>query len=135
MNWHSAAATVNYATPGYANSQAFESNPGSEEVQLNPTTFSPNDDGVDDVLGIEYQFPFPGANAQISIFDTQGRLIKLLQPNILLSPESGTFFWDGTDSKNTRADIGMYVVVLEVTNQSNGSRQLYRRVCVLADRF
>jgi hypothetical protein len=135
FNWHSAAATVNYATPGYANSQAFVADPGSEEIKLNPQTFSPNEDGVDDILGIEYQFPFPGANARISIFDTQGRLIKVLQPNVLLSPEAGTFFWDGTDSNNTRADIGMYVVLVELTNQSDGSRQAYRQVCVLADRF
>lgn len=134
-NWHSAAATVNYATPGYDNSQSVADGSAEEFVSLEPQTFSPNDDGDDDVLGIRYQFPFNGANARVQVFDTRGRLIKDLQPNILLSPEEGTFFWDGTDNKNTKADIGMYVIAIEITNQQNGAREVYRRVCVLADRL
>ncbi|MFK7920788.1 MAG: lamin tail domain-containing protein, partial [Bacteroidia bacterium] len=134
-NWHSAAASVNYATPGYENSQFVADGSAEDFVSLEPQTFSPNDDGDDDVLAIRYQFPFNGANARIQIFDTRGRLIKDLQPNILLSPEEGTFFWDGTDNKNTKADIGMYVIAIEITNQQNGAREVYRRVCVLADRL
>ncbi|MEL7531474.1 MAG: lamin tail domain-containing protein [Bacteroidota bacterium] len=134
-NWHSAASTVNYATPGYENSQ-FVPDAGAEDfVSLEPQTFSPNDDGEDDVIAIRYQFPFNGANARVQVFDTRGRLIKELQPNLLLSPDEGTFFWDGTDNKNTKADIGMYVIAIEITNQQNGVREVYRRVCVLADRL
>lgn len=134
-NWHSAASTVNYATPGYANSQFVPDGATEDFVSLEPQTFSPNDDGEDDVLAIRYQFPFNGANARVQVFDTRGRLIKDLQPNLLLSPEEGTFFWDGTDNKNTKADIGMYVIAIEITNQQNGAREVYRRVCVLADRL
>ncbi len=134
-NWHSAASTVNYATPGYANSQFVPDANAEDFVSLEPQTFSPNDDGEDDVLAIRYQFPFNGANARVQVFDTRGRLIKDLQPNLLLSPDEGTFFWDGTDNKNTKADIGMYVIAIEITNQQNGAREVYRRVCVLADRL
>ncbi|MEL7339820.1 MAG: gliding motility-associated C-terminal domain-containing protein, partial [Bacteroidota bacterium] len=134
-NWHSAASTVNYATPGYENSQFVPDGEASEAVVLEPQTFSPNDDGVDDVLAIRYAFPFNGANMRIQVYDTRGRLIKDIQPNTLLGPEPGTVFWDGRDSKNTKADLGMYVVAVEVSNQQTGEREVYRRVCVLADRL
>ncbi|MEM6262338.1 MAG: lamin tail domain-containing protein [Bacteroidota bacterium] len=134
-NWHSAAGTVGFATPGYPNSQAQEIDPGDTEVSLDPVTFSPDDDGQDDVLAINYDFDFTGANARISIHDAQGRLIKVLQQNQLLGTEAGTFFWDGRDGKNTKADIGMYVVLFEVTRQDTGEREVYRRVCVLAGRL
>ncbi len=132
-NWHSAASTVNYATPGYKNSQGLVLDGIPSEVSLEKQTFSPNGDGMDDVLAINYDFDFIGGNARLSIFDSQGRMIRMLQNNILLSAEAGTFFWDGRDAKNTKADIGIYVVLFEVTNQQTGKKQAYKLACVLAD--
>lgn len=134
-NWHSAASTVGYATPGYENSQKLELENPSEEVSLSPQTFSPNQDGQDDVLSIEYLFDSPGGNARISILDSRGRLVKILHQNVLLSSGNGTFFWDGTDGRGGRAPIGTYIVLFEVVNTNTGSRELYRRVCVLADQL
>ena len=108
---------------------------GSSEVYLENQTFSPDLDGVDDVLAIHYDFDFAGANARVSVMDSQGRLIKIVAQNTLLGTEAGTFYWDGSDSENTKADIGMYVILFEVTNQQTGERKAYRMVSVLAARF
>jgi len=134
-NWHSAASTVHYATPGYENSQSLEPVSGPSAVSLEKQSFSPNGDGVDDVLTINYDFDFPGANARITIFDSHGRPIRQLRQNTLLSPQAGSFFWDGRDEKNTKADVGIYVVLFEVTNQQSGEKQLFKLACVLADVF
>ncbi|MEM7369310.1 MAG: lamin tail domain-containing protein [Bacteroidota bacterium] len=134
-NWHSAASTVGYATPGYENSQRLQLDNPTEEVSVTPQTFSPNQDGQDDVLAINYQFDFPGGNARISILDSRGRLVKILHQNILLNTGVGTFFWDGTDARQGRAPIGTYIVLFEVVDTSAGIKKVFRQVCVLADQL
>ncbi|MEM7659780.1 MAG: FlgD immunoglobulin-like domain containing protein, partial [Bacteroidota bacterium] len=98
-------------------------------------TAKPKGVGSDDVLGIHYEFDFQGVNARIEILDRQGRRVRVLQENVLLSPEPGSFFWDGTDSRGNRAPVGPYIIVMEVSRADSGERLIFREVCVLADRF
>ncbi len=134
-NWHSASANVNYGTPGYANSQEVSLDEPESEVELEEITFTPNGDGIKDVLTIKYDFDFIGVNARVSIFDVNGRLVRTVQNNILLDPGPGTFFWDGRNDDNQKALIGPYVVLFEVVNQQTGEKQTFKRVGVLADNF
>ncbi|MDX1908855.1 MAG: lamin tail domain-containing protein [Bacteroidia bacterium] len=133
-NWHSAASTVRYATPGYPNSQAQPVSDSASAVTLAEDIFSPNGDGDADVLVINYQFDYP-ANVRVSVLDSRGRLIRLLSQNILTGTEPGSFFWDGADDQTSKADIGPYIILVEALNQQTGVRQVYRLVAVLADRF
>jgi hypothetical protein len=135
FNWHSAAFSVHYATPGYANSQRIELAGGQENVWLEKETFSPNGDGEDDVLAIRYRFNFIGGNARISLYDDRGRKIRTLSNNVLLNPEEGVFFWDGTDDNGQKAGIGIYVVLVEVSNIMTGKKEVFKLACVLADRL
>jgi hypothetical protein len=132
-NWHSAATTVRYATPGYVNSQI---QTGSEqtEVWLEPATFSPDLDNRDDVLFINYRFESSGWNARVTIFDHKGRQVIRLQENILLATESGTFTWDGINTLGARCDVGVYVVLFEATNP-NGEKRAYKHGVVLAGKI
>ena len=134
-NWHSASSLVGYATPGYANSQAQTPAQGDSEVSLGSQVFSPNLDGDNDVLAINYQFGFVGANARVYVYDTRGHLVRRLQENILLDPAPGTFFWDGFGDRGQKLPIGMYIILFEVTNNDTGERRAFRRVAVLADQL
>lgn len=134
-NWHSASSLVGYATPGYENSQAQALAQGDSEVSLGSQVFSPNLDGDNDVLAINYQFDFVGANARVYVYDTRGHLVRRLQENILLDPAPGTFFWDGFGDGGQKLPIGMYVILFEVTNNDTGERRAFRRVAVLADQL
>lgn len=134
-NWHSASATVNFATPGYANSQLVDLVEPESEVSLPETTFTPNGDGIKDVLAINYDFDFVGVNGRVRIFDVNGRLIRTVQNNTLLDPGPGSFFWDGRNDEMEKALIGMYVVVFEVVNQQTGEKEVFKLVSVLADNF
>ncbi|MEM8887020.1 MAG: lamin tail domain-containing protein, partial [Bacteroidota bacterium] len=134
-NWHSAASTVRFGTPGYPNSQLIDEGSEFAEVRLDRESFTPDLDGVGDVVAIEYDFDFTGANARVSVLDSQGRPIKILQQNTLLGTEAGSFFWDGTDAKGTKADVGIYIILFELTKPDNGQREVYKLPVVLAAKF
>jgi len=127
-NWHSAAEAVGFATPGYLNSQYTPSST-SGEVSVNPEVFSPDNDGVDDVVNINYAFDDAGFVGSITIFDSNGRPVKYLIKNELLGTE-GTFSWDGSNEISERARIGIYVVYFEVFGV-NGEIKHFKKACVL----
>ena len=131
-NWHSAASTVNYGTPGYQNSELLDPDPGNGSVTVNPETFSPDQDGFEDVLSINYDFDEAGMNARVTIFDPHGRRIRRLRENFLLSTEPGNLTWDGIDDFGKKADIGVYVILFEVSNPNTGETQVFKVGCVLA---
>lgn len=131
-NWHSAASTVRFATPGYANSQADpERAAAPAPVWLEPTVITPDGDGVDDVAAIRYQFNEPGNNARITILDRSGRLVRTIRQQELLGTTEGSFFWDGRSDDGQRLPIGPYVLLVETTNQNTGTRNLFRLVLVI----
>src|SRR4030095_1688382 len=107
LNWHSAASTVGYGTPSYKNSQYTEQNIG-DEVTLSPQVFSPDEDGFNDLLSINYSFNAAGYTANVKIYDAEGREVRDLAHNLLLS-QSGMFTWDGVTDKNEKALLGMYI--------------------------
>lgn len=126
-NWHSAASTVRFATPGYRNSQReSERLEQDDPVYAFPETITPDGDGVDDVLGINYAFATPGINARVTILDRGGRLIKTVRQQELLGSRFGTFFWDGRQESGNKAPVGAYLVIFEATNQTTGIREVFR---------
>ena len=110
-NWHSAAESVNYGTPGYANSQ-LASAEGENLLSVSPEVFSPDNDGFDDVCIITYNLPREGFTVNVQVFDDFGRPIRQVTNNVLAATE-GRFSWDGFRDDRQKAGIGMYIVVLE----------------------
>lgn len=133
-NWHSAASTVRFATPGYRNSQRESSlEEQNDPVYLFPEIITPDGDGVDDLLGIYYQFEQQGMNARVLIMDRGGRLIQTIRQQELLGTSPGAFFWDGRQASGVRAPVGAYLVIIETTNQSTGLRVVYRLPLAIAN--
>ncbi|MBV6485609.1 MAG: hypothetical protein KFKLKKLM_02179 [Flavobacteriales bacterium] len=127
-NWHSAAEDVGFATPGYENSQ-FQKVEITDGISISPETFSPDNDGVDDVLNISYQFAEAGYVANIVVYDAKGRLIKNLLLNELLGTK-GTFSWDGINENNEKAAIGIYIIYFEAF-KLNGETKKFKKTGVL----
>ena len=132
-NWHSAAEDVGFATPGFENSQYQMTNNDGGEIVVEPETFSPDNDGVDDVLNISYNFPEPGFVATIIIYDAKGRLVRNLVQNELLGI-SGTFSWDGINERNEKAQIGIYIIFVEAFS-ADGDVKSFKKTAVLAGQF
>ncbi len=132
-NWHSAAQSVGYGTPAYKNSQYVDNLTITDEIQLSPEIFSPDEDGFNDVLTVGYKFTEPGFNATINVYDAKGRLIKKLANNELLAT-SGTFVWTGIDENNNKAGIGIYIIFAEVFDL-NGTVKKFKKTCILAGKL
>jgi hypothetical protein len=133
-NWHSAAQSAGFGTPGYQNSQYsadFSSQHG--EIEIYPEVFSPDSDGHDDLLTISYRFENPGYVATVRVFDSRGRLIRNLVRAELLAV-NGAFTWDGTTDDYQKAPIGIYIIHLEVTDLT-GKVNHYRKTAVLGGRL
>ena len=128
-NWHSASQNCGLATPGYENSQYTNIPETQHDVLLYPELFSPNDDGINDILGISYHLKNSGYTGNISIFDSNGNRIKQLVKNELLGTQ-GSYTWDGINDSREKARIGIYVVFFEAFNLSGDVIQ-YKKVCVL----
>ncbi|MGX5690067.1 lamin tail domain-containing protein [Arcticibacter tournemirensis] len=129
-NFRSAAGVVGYATPGYKNSQFAEAIPFEEEIFLNSKTFSPDNDGFEDALMINYKFPQAGKVANITVYNEKGVLIKRLAKNMSLATE-GVISWDGLNEDSIKPPVGIYILYIELFD-TNGSVKRYRRPCVLA---
>jgi hypothetical protein len=132
-NWHSAAASVGYATPGYKNSQYINTDEADNPVEISPEIFSPDEDGLNDVVNINYSFDVSGYIANISIYDSKGQLTKLLVRNELLGVK-GTFSWDGINEEREKARIGIYIIYFEVFDLS-GNVKHYKKTCVLGGKL
>lgn len=132
-NWHSAAQPVGFGTPGLPNSQFIQATDFSTMVTLEPQTFSPDNDGFEDVLNINYSFDQPGYVASITIFDAEGRNIKELIKSELLETE-GTISWDGSTERGIRANTGIYVVFFDVYHP-DGRVQQFKKAAVIAVKF
>jgi hypothetical protein len=129
-NWHSAAETVGYGTPGYQNSQYIPEIKRTGSFTIEDEIFSPDNDGFNDVLPINYKLEVAGARISAWVFDLTGRRIKELLNNVL--PEtSGIFYWDGFSDKGTLCRVGMYLVFIRVV-YDQGNTEEYKLPCVLA---
>jgi hypothetical protein len=133
-NWHSASENCGYGTPTKQNSQFNAGGEGEGEVEIVQQIFSPDGDGNNDVLNIDYNFTEPGLVASIIIFDARGRLVRNLIHSELLGTESGTFSWDGIMDDRTKARVGAYIIYFE-TFSVGGKVKKYKRTCVLAAKF
>jgi hypothetical protein len=64
-----------------------------------------------------------GGNAQLSIFDTRGRLVKTLV-SASLPAQQHTYTWDGTDACGQVVASGIYFARLNVGNETSEARKV-----------
>jgi hypothetical protein len=132
-NFHSAATSVGYGTPGYKNSQYRIDGNVEGEIKVSPNIFSPDNDGIDDFATIDYNFPSPGYVANITIFDATGRVVRYLEQNAL-SGLKGYYRWDGLDDKNRQLPQGIYIIYTEIFNTA-GKKKQFKNTIVLARKY
>ncbi|HTL82166.1 MAG TPA: lamin tail domain-containing protein, partial [Bacteroidia bacterium] len=138
-NWHSAAETAGFATPTQQNSEYSASgtvDDGSVSVSAESSQqiFSPDGDGYNDVININYLFAVPGYVANVTIYDSRGRLVRTLVRSEMLGTEKGSFSWDGTMDDRTKARTGAYIIYFEAFTPT-GVVKSYKLACVLASKF
>ena len=132
-NWHSAAETVGFGTPGYKNSQYNPEAQGGGGISIPNEIFSPDNDGLEDNLTIYYKFDKANYVANLYIFDASGKLMIQLVNNELLGTE-GSYIWNGIDQYNQKVNIGIYIILFEVFDKDGNVTQ-YKEKCVVAGKI
>ena len=94
-------------------------------LQARPTVFTPNEDGVNDEVIIEYSIlhlltPSP---VEVNIYDLSGRRVRVLQ---VADAISGRFSvaWDGRDAAGRLVPPGIYLAVLEIRSDRGTQRSV-----------
>jgi len=115
-NFFSAAEEANFATPGRPNSQR---SPMVKKaiVGLREKIFSPDNDGYQDLLFLDYSFEQSGFVGSIEVLDSKGRRVRKLVNNQLLA-NSGSFRWDGLDDRGSKVPLGIYLLTFEAFHPS-----------------
>jgi len=131
-NWHSAAASDGYATPGYANSQVM-SLAEKNVFTIEPEIFTPDGGGADDVTQLKFQLTQNGYVANVYIFDANGRMLKQLAQNQILGV-TDQIVWDGKSANNAIAPTGYYIILAELFN-TNGEKLEFKAKVVLGSKY
>jgi hypothetical protein len=124
-NWHSAAETTGFATPGYQNSHWMVTGEADHEVVVQPAIFSPDNDGRDDLLIVTIRDHEADYAVNISVYDNKGRLIRQIANNVLTGSES-VFIWDGMTAARRKAPLGIYVLLIELVNPAGPVKKIKR---------
>lgn len=129
-NWHSAAQSVGFGTPAFINSQFVPEGNSNDQISIQPEIFSPDNDGFNDIISIQYNFNQPGNMITITVFNSAGQLIRRLVNNEYAGT-TGSFNWNGIADNNTLAPVGIYVFFIQVFDV-DGNVNHFKRVGVLA---
>ncbi len=135
-NWHSAPGRVGYGTPGAPNAMAWTDGAGPGfagggkqpgQLLVEPELFTPDGDGIDDLVRIHYRFEGPGWVAHTMLYTAAGIPIQLLANNRML-PAEGHWVWDGTTSEGRAAPLGAYIVHAECWHPDGAVLSLKKRI-------
>lgn len=133
-NWHSAASTHRFGTPGIRNSQFRD--PGvatGEELWLEQNWFSPDNDGVADRCIIRYELPSPGYLVKLTILSADGIPWYELATGELLST-GGFLAWDGQNKEGRISRPGIYILLAELYHPEQGVTKRYKMPLLLTIR-
>ena len=127
-NWSSCVDPAG-ATPGIRNSIFVESVSSTSKVFVSPNPFSPDDDGFEDFTTINFNLPFKLAQVRIKVFDSVGRLVRVLENNTP-SSSSNTVIFDGLDGNGRALRIGIYILLIEAVGDNGSTEELKTPVVI-----
>jgi len=132
-NWHSAAKSAGFATPGYKNSVSRITDSTRTMIHVDPLVFSPNGDQFNDQLNICLPVDEPGWIVNITVVDSNGRFVRKLANNLSVG-SSDVIVWDGLGEGTQRITPGIYVLNILLFSQT-GIQRKERIACIITDRW
>lgn len=134
-NW-SSSTDVSGGTPGVQNSiyQETGSAPTNSGISFSPNPFSPDDDGFEDFLSINYTLDEADYLLRVRIYDRYGREVRELVDG---KPAgfSGNLIWDGLTDDGNKNRVGIYIVLFKAYNSANGKDRTFKKTVVIARKF
>jgi hypothetical protein len=131
-NWHSAAESAGWGTPGARNSVYSDVPAGSDMVNLSSSRITPDEDGFEDMLVINFNLTGNSNVISVTIFDESGNYVKSVAGNLYAGPEA-SLIWDGTAEDGTMVSTGIYIVFITMYDDSGKTRK-WKKVCTVIRR-
>ncbi len=128
-NWHSASALSGWATPGMQNSASDYFVPETNSFALSSRKISPDNDGFEDILRIQFSFNDLGNSVTVMIYDDRGYPVRRLIENYT-SGYDDSVSWDGTDDYGHLTDEGIYIIYIRVIS-AGGKINIWKDVCTV----
>ena len=132
-NWQSAAQNIGFGTPGLINSSYQKSLKMENRVSLSSKSFSPDNDGANDKLFVNFNLDNNSYLVNIRIYNSIGKEIRKLASNLNIA-KVDQLSWDGLSAGNERLPIGVYLLYIEIFN-TNGDVKTYKKPCVLSGKL
>lgn len=134
-NWGS-SITEKGGTPNNENSIYQENTEMTEQtgISFEPNPFSPDNDGYEDNLFINYKLDQQDFLMKVRIYDRYGRHVRTLADGEQAGFE-GQLIWDGRKDDNSRNRIGIYIVIFEAYDSASGNDKTFKKTVVLARRL
>lgn len=134
-NW-SSSTDVSGGTPNQENSifQEQSATPANVGISFSPNPFSPDDDGFEDFLSINYTLDEADYLLRVRIYDRYGREVRELVDG---KPAgfSGNLIWDGLTDEGNKNRVGIYIVLFEAYNSAAGNDRNFKETVVIARKF
>ena len=128
-NWHSASESSGWGTPGAVNSVYNAVNSSGDQLILSSRRISPDNDGNEDVLIIDFNLEGNGNIISVTIFDETGNFIKNLAENFL-SGDHATLAWNGLNESGSLVQTGIYIILVNLYNDK-GKIRSFKKVCTV----
>ncbi len=127
-SWHSGPEALGGATPTRPNSFSGPEKRTSGTVQ--PELFTPNGDGFNDYVRLNWFFPEPGWRARVFITDMSGQVV-FEHPVEGSVPAGFEWIWSGQSYSGARCAPGIYFWVLELRSPADYP-EIHRIPCILS---
>jgi len=128
-NWHSASEASGWGTPGTANSVFTEQPVMTDNIILSSTRITPDNDGNEDILVIDFVFTGNGNIVTVTIFDETGTYVNRLAENLFAGYQA-SLVWDGTADDGKLVSTGIYIILISVFDDNGKSKQ-WKKVCTV----
>ena len=131
-NWSSSVHPEG-GTPGYPNSITITNNTTSstDGIIIEPIPFTPDGDGMNDVLSIRIHSNSTPQSVRIRIYDSRGRLVRDLVPAGLIGQDA-VHFWNGTANNVDPLSSGIYIILIELHDLLRDEVKKIKKTAVLA---
>lgn len=130
-NWHSAASSEEYATPGRQNSTVLGGEADAGLLQVEPLVFDPEGSSGPNFTTIRYSLEEIGWVGSFRIYGAGGQLVQVLGENQVLGRQE-LYAWTGTDGSGNRVRPGYYVLVVELFDLSGRVRLIKKTIVIAA---
>jgi hypothetical protein len=130
FNWHSASSVAGWGTPGAVNSIFTEVIPATAGITLSGQRITPDSDGIDDILSIDFSSTSLENVLTIKVFDESGYPVRTLADNEYTGFES-VFRWDGTSDHNSLLPTGLYIILVTSFDSSGNVSRWKKAVAIL----